>query len=75
MQAVLGITGFMIFVSILLFLPETSHPGARGIDKLRLTGAEPSMVFINPFKSLLLLRSPNLFAVVSSLHSAVGFVL
>ena len=32
MQGSLGTTGFIIFVSILLFFPETSHPGARGID-------------------------------------------
>lgn len=71
MQASFGVSGFMIFMSILLFFPETSHPGARGIDKLRLTptGAAPRIVvFINPFKSLLLLRSPNFMAVVGSCH-------
>ena len=74
MQAALGITGFMTFVSILLFFPETSQPGARGIDKLQLTtagAASRPVVFINPFKCLLLLRSPNLLAVVSSLHSSL----
>jgi hypothetical protein len=69
MQGVLGIAGAVMFLCILFFFPETSHPGARGIDKLQLasTGAAPrSLSFINPFKSLLLLRSPNLLAVVGN---------
>jgi hypothetical protein len=46
---------------MLWFLPETSHPGSRGVDKLEL-GAR-KWVVLNPLKSLGLLRSPNLFAV------------
>jgi len=71
MQAALGITGCVIFASMVIFFPETSHPGARGIDKLQreqaCTGVAPRrMVFVNPFKPLLLLRSPNLVGVVRS---------
>ena len=75
MQAALGVMGIAIFVAILLFLPETSHPGTRGIDKLAVklveSGAYPSrmLVFVNPFKPLTLMRSPNLMIVVSPLES------
>ncbi|KAI0085892.1 MFS general substrate transporter [Irpex rosettiformis] len=40
--------------------PETSQPGARGIDKAKAKGEKPRLVFLNPFKSLALLRSPNI---------------
>jgi len=72
MQTALGIVAAALFVSILLCFPETSHPGARGIDKLqsesslRLGGDKlrsGPVIFLNPFKPLMLLRSPNLFAV------------
>jgi hypothetical protein len=69
MQEVFTLMGVVIFLSILFFFPETSHPGTRGIDKLQLasTGATPrSLIFVNPFKSLSLLRSPNLLAVVGN---------
>lgn len=52
---------FFVFV---FFFPETSHPGARGIDKAVEKGGNPGFVFLNPFSSLWLLRSPNLFLVV-----------
>lgn len=70
MQAALGIVGIVIFIAILFFFPETSHPGARGIDKLRAermkTGASSSrtLVFVNPCRPLALMRSPNVLAVV-----------
>jgi hypothetical protein len=69
MQGVFGLAGALIFLSILFLFPETSHPGTRGIDKLQPTSTEAkprSLIFINPFKSLLLLRSPNLLAVVGN---------
>jgi len=75
MQVALGVLGVAIFVAILLFLPETSHPGTRGIDKLVTelveSGASSSrmIVFVNPFKALTLMRSPNLMVVVSALES------
>jgi hypothetical protein len=74
MQLALGLMGVAIFVAILLFLPETSHPGTRGIDKLAVkmveSGASSSrmLVFVNPFRPLTLMRSPNLMVVVSPLE-------
>lgn len=74
MQAALGIMGITIFIAILFFLPETSHPGARGIDKLRAklmeAGASSSriIVFVNPCRPLALMRSPNVLAVVRTLE-------
>ncbi|GJJ15287.1 hypothetical protein Clacol_009563 [Clathrus columnatus] len=33
MQVVLGVLGFITFMIVLFYLPETIHPGERGIDK------------------------------------------
>lgn len=57
----------VVFVLVLLALPETSHPGTRGIDKRRQEGyveRNKLPVFINPLQPLDLLRSPNVFWVV-----------
>ncbi|KAJ7285059.1 major facilitator superfamily domain-containing protein [Mycena rebaudengoi] len=52
------------FLCIVLFFPETSHPGTRGVDKLiRETNGAKRYAFVNPLKCLWLLRSPNLLAV------------
>ncbi|KAK0190826.1 MFS general substrate transporter [Armillaria mellea] len=63
-QIALAVWGLLAFLAILLFFPETSHPGSRGIDKLReLEGESPRRwvwVWLNPFASLSMLRSPNL---------------
>ena len=65
MQLSLGLLGLVIFVFVLFVFPETYHPGERGVDK-----ADPSElptwrpILLNPFRPLLLLRSPNLMAVV-----------
>jgi hypothetical protein len=72
MQLSLGIIGLLVFLSVFLIFPETCHPGERGLDKV-----DPSSlptwrpIFINPLKSLWLLRSPALLAVVGL---AAGFV-
>ena len=65
MQLVLGLVGLGTFFCILLFFPETYHPGQRGIDKLD-PASLPSWrpVIINPLRPLWLLRSPNLIFVV-----------
>ncbi|TDL18887.1 MFS general substrate transporter [Rickenella mellea] len=54
----------MCFLSVVFFLPETSHPGSRGIEKLETDRRKPfHVVWLNPLKSVWLLRSPNLMAV------------
>jgi len=46
---------------LFFFLPETAHPGTRGIDKIE--GQKKAFVWINPFRCLAFLRSPNVFVV------------
>ena len=77
MQLVMGAILTFVFLSVLAFLPETSHPGARGIDKVvdndDISNSEHSgkwlklrmPVVLNPFTSLLMLRSPAVLIVVS----------
>jgi hypothetical protein len=48
-------------VLIYLFLPETSHSRSGGIPQLTTPF---NFVWINPFNSIWLLRSPNIMAVV-----------
>lgn len=70
MQQLLGLFCLVAFVIILLAFPETSHPGARGIDKVRQSGeVRRSWLprFVNPLKPLDLLRSPNICCAVSLL--------
>src|SRR5882762_2859437 len=71
MQFVLAITGTVVFVGIVLLLPETIHPHTRGADRVLDDNEEqnhsslPWLVLLNPFASFALLRSPNIFAMVS----------
>ncbi|KAJ7601051.1 major facilitator superfamily domain-containing protein [Mycena floridula] len=64
MQLWLGLSGVVALVGMIFFFPETSHPGARGIDKWReqAGGARFKFVFVNPLQTLALLKSPNLMA-------------
>ncbi|KAF9239076.1 major facilitator superfamily domain-containing protein [Melanogaster broomeanus] len=57
----LGIWGLLQMLLIYVFLPETAHPNTRGIDKME--GSRKMLVWVNPFSSLRLLRSPNIVAV------------
>ena len=69
MQGFFGVYGFLIFCMIYCWFPETSQPGSRGIDKMRAESGGNSkdhFYFINPLRPLLLLRSPNLFLIVST---------
>ncbi|KAK0472280.1 MFS general substrate transporter [Armillaria novae-zelandiae] len=64
MQFILGGAGFGAFVCMYLFFSETSHPGVRGVDKLKIEEhSKAPFVWVNPLRSLALLRSPNLVAV------------
>ncbi|KAF8880847.1 major facilitator superfamily domain-containing protein [Infundibulicybe gibba] len=73
MQLALAIAGALAFVIILLFFPETSHPGKRGIDQVQPVST-PTLwkswkpFLVNPLRPLSLLRSPNLLAI-----TLVGF--
>jgi hypothetical protein len=73
MQFALLACGLVSFLTIVFFLPETSHPQTRGIDKARMMEELSSerqeskrlrWVWLNPMASLWLLRSPNLLFVV-----------
>ena len=69
-----GLCGFAVFSLILTLLlqPETSQPGARGIDKARSAGKKDGWVWLNPLRSLALLKSPNvLFLVCTRTSHAV----
>ena len=69
MQGILGLLGLIAFTTIYFLFPETSQPGARGIDKMRAANeidSSKSFVFINPLQSLWLLRSPIMLSIVSS---------
>jgi len=52
-------------ISVITFIPETSHTGSRGMDKLRAQDAltegssARALVFLNPLGPLRLLRGPN----------------
>ncbi|KAJ3732367.1 MFS general substrate transporter [Lentinula guzmanii] len=71
-QLFLGAWGLLAFICIATMYPETSIPGSRGIDKKRAELVAQNVaqgekwfkiVWINPLKTLNLLRSPNLLAV------------
>ena len=75
----LGVIVALVLLSVGVFLPETSHPGTRGVDKLSDCHDQSNLersrgrrwlklkmpVILNPFSSLLMLRSPNVLVVVS----------
>lgn len=68
MQYGLFVVALSFLVFTILLQPETSQPGARGMDKARARGEKVGLVMLNPFKSLALLRSPNILLVVSVPH-------
>jgi len=63
MQYALFLSGILALALVFLLLPETSHPGTRGIDKEHASGRYPRWVWLNPLSGLALLRSPNLMVV------------
>jgi hypothetical protein len=70
MSGVQGLLGLIAFTTIYFLFPETSQPGARGIDKMKPEDgtSSRSFVFINPLRSLWLLRSPIMFLIVRFLR-------
>ncbi|KAJ2927322.1 hypothetical protein H1R20_g9772, partial [Candolleomyces eurysporus] len=85
MQLILAVIVSFVLLSVLLFLPETSHPGTRGVDKLSNSERPRGRtwlklkipVLLNPFLPLLMLRSPIVLiaAMVAFLILAVEYVL
>ena len=65
-HVILGLLGLIVFTTIFIFFPETSQPGATGIDKMKTGHGNDSStpIFINPFKSFWLLRSPSMLLTV-----------
>lgn len=68
LQWSLGLWGFIEMVFIYLFLPETSHSHLGGVSELTTPF---NFVWINPFNSIWLLRSPNIMAVTLANASAM----
>ncbi|GJE88177.1 MFS general substrate transporter [Phanerochaete sordida] len=66
----LCVAGILSFLLTLCFQPETAWPGARGVDKLIEKEGRSRWVWLNPFGSIALLRSPN----VSLLSISQGLV-
>ena len=63
MQVILGIGSSFAFAFVLLWLPETIHPGLSGYEKQAKSEGRSSkggLVVLNPLKSLVLLKSPVL---------------
>lgn len=74
MQASLGIVGLIALALVLVFLPETSHPGTRGIDNAEADLAHEEkksrgLVMLNPFSALALMRSPVLLLTVGLVYA------
>ncbi|EMD34241.1 hypothetical protein CERSUDRAFT_117129 [Gelatoporia subvermispora B] len=63
MQYVLFANGLAALIAVALFLPETSHPGARGVDKATDEPRRHRWVWLNPFRCLALLRAPTVAAI------------
>ena len=65
-----GLLGYALLSLVFTFFlqPETSQPGARGIEHMSRAGASGKAswvwVWLNPFSSLALLRSPNILLLV-----------
>ncbi|KIK93321.1 hypothetical protein PAXRUDRAFT_145325 [Paxillus rubicundulus Ve08.2h10] len=57
----LAIWGLLQMLLIYIFLPETAHPNTRCVD--RTVRSRKMVIWVNPFSSLGLLRSPNIMAV------------
>lgn len=69
-QLGLFFVGLIVFMGMLLLLPETSHPGTLGMDESEDSESTAvgerryKWVWLNPFSCIWLLRSPNLLFVV-----------
>ena len=66
MHGILSLVGLIGFTTFYFIFPETSQPGARGIEKMNAANgiASDSFKFINPLEPLWLLRSPSMLLIV-----------
>ena len=67
-----GLLGYALLSLVLAYLlqPETCQPGTRGFERADVEKREStSWVWLNPFGSLALLRSPNVLLLVSVLQA------
>ena len=72
MHVVLGLLGLIVVAAIYFFFLETIQPGATGIEKMKAANGIDSstpIIFINPFKSLWLLRNPAMLLTVRFLNT------
>jgi len=63
-HGILSLVGLIGFTTFYFIFPETSQPGARGIEKMNAANGIHSFKFINPLEPLWLLRSPSLLLAV-----------
>ncbi|KAH7890115.1 MFS general substrate transporter [Phlebopus sp. FC_14] len=77
MQYALGFASILTMILVATFLPETSQPGCRGVDKAAEGPRRLRFVWVNPFSSLALLRSPLVIihCIISSFVLLTDFVL
>jgi predicted MFS family arabinose efflux permease len=59
-HGILTLVGLFGFAAFYFLFPETSQPGARGVDKMNAANGVDSFRFINPLEPLWLLRSPSM---------------
>lgn len=68
MQMGIAVAAMLVFLIMYLYLPETSQPNARGIDKLNeglpIHEQKWKFTLLNPFANLALLRSPVVLSTV-----------
>ena len=69
MHGILCFVGLVGFTAFYFTFPETSQPGARGIEKMNAANgiddpSSSSFIFINPLEPLWLLRSPSMLLTV-----------
>ena len=71
MHGILCLVGLISFTTFYFLFPETSQPGARGIEKMNAANgidSSTSFIFINPLEPLWLLRSPSMLLTVRGLR-------
>lgn len=96
-QLLLAVMGLGIAAIVLVYLPETSHPGVRGLDKLLAQERAKNMesgtirpedgnenqnqkveawrwVWLNPFSTLTLLKSPVILLLVKIRNMLITIV-